>query len=219
MTGLRWLTRFGRPDCHEVAEVIQAFLDDEADELAARRVARHLKHCRRCGMEAATYLEIKRSLQPPQPNPGTGVDRAAPGLRRDAGQGAGRVTAPLANADGSARLSGDGDQLGYRLGDGVGMVLWRPVLGPIDSAQVGAEITGQTLPVGDLLELVAGAPHHPGGYLEGRGLGRSELCPRRGERRSGGPWRRRHHGRRSAASAWRAHPSPALSCRVLARRR
>ena len=69
MTGLRWLTRFGRPDCHEVAEVIQAFLDDEADELAARRVARHLKHCRRCGMEAATYLEIKRSLSRRSPIP------------------------------------------------------------------------------------------------------------------------------------------------------
>lgn len=69
MTRLRWLTRFRRVSCHEVAEVIQAFLDDEADELAARRVARHLKDCRRCGMEAATYLEIKRSLSRRRPVP------------------------------------------------------------------------------------------------------------------------------------------------------
>jgi anti-sigma factor RsiW len=73
MIRLPWLTRFRRLSCHEVAEVIQAFLDDEADELAARRVARHLKDCRRCGMEAATYVEIKRTLsrRRPVPDPGS----------------------------------------------------------------------------------------------------------------------------------------------------
>ncbi len=73
MTRRPWLTRFRRLSCHEVAEVIQAFLDDEADELAARRVARHLKDCRRCGMEAATYVAIKGTLsrRRPVPDPGS----------------------------------------------------------------------------------------------------------------------------------------------------
>ncbi len=73
MTRRPWLTRFRRLSCHEVAEVIQAFLDDEADELAARRVARHLKDCRRCGMEAATYVAIKGALSQrrPVPDPGS----------------------------------------------------------------------------------------------------------------------------------------------------
>ncbi|MBW3641958.1 MAG: zf-HC2 domain-containing protein [Actinobacteria bacterium] len=69
MTRLAWLRGFRRVSCHEVAEVIQAFLDNEADERAARRVQRHLKDCRRCGMEAATYLEIKRSLRRRKPVP------------------------------------------------------------------------------------------------------------------------------------------------------
>lgn len=48
--------------CHEVAAVLQAFLDDETDEVAARRVADHLHDCVRCGMEAATYERIKQSV-------------------------------------------------------------------------------------------------------------------------------------------------------------
>ncbi len=48
--------------CHEVGLVLQAFLDDEADEVAARRVADHLHDCVRCGMEAATYERIKKSV-------------------------------------------------------------------------------------------------------------------------------------------------------------
>ena len=48
--------------CHEVAAVLQAFLDDETDEVAARRVAHHLHDCVRCGMEATTYERIKHSI-------------------------------------------------------------------------------------------------------------------------------------------------------------
>lgn len=48
--------------CHEVGLVLQAFLDDETDEVAALRVADHLRDCVRCGMEAATYERIKRSV-------------------------------------------------------------------------------------------------------------------------------------------------------------
>lgn len=48
--------------CHEVSLVLQAFLDDETDEVAASRVAHHLHDCVRCGMEAATYERIKQSV-------------------------------------------------------------------------------------------------------------------------------------------------------------
>ena len=48
--------------CHEVAGILQAFLDDETDQVAARRVAHHLHDCVRCGLEAATYERIKRSV-------------------------------------------------------------------------------------------------------------------------------------------------------------
>lgn len=57
----RWTPR--PMSCHEVQAVIQAFLDDETDEVAARRVADHLHDCVRCGMEAATYEDIKRSVR------------------------------------------------------------------------------------------------------------------------------------------------------------
>lgn len=48
--------------CQEVAVILQAFLDDETDEVAARRAAHHLHDCVRCGMEAATYERIKHSI-------------------------------------------------------------------------------------------------------------------------------------------------------------
>ena len=57
--------------CREVGKVLQSYLDGELDELLARRVARHLEMCMRCGMRAETYVEIKRALRrsagsPPQ---------------------------------------------------------------------------------------------------------------------------------------------------------
>lgn len=48
--------------CHEVARVLQSYVDGHVDELTARRVARHLEICRRCGLEAETYTRIKESL-------------------------------------------------------------------------------------------------------------------------------------------------------------
>lgn len=48
--------------CREVGRVLQRFLDGDADELTARRVRRHLDACRRCGLEASTYEEIKAAL-------------------------------------------------------------------------------------------------------------------------------------------------------------
>lgn len=48
--------------CREVGRHLQAFLDGEADDLTVRRIERHLEACRRCGLEARTYAEIKRAL-------------------------------------------------------------------------------------------------------------------------------------------------------------
>jgi anti-sigma factor RsiW len=56
--------------CMQVARVLQSYLDGETDEVTARRVAVHLEDCRRCGLEAATYREIKSALarlEPPDP--------------------------------------------------------------------------------------------------------------------------------------------------------
>lgn len=52
----------GMASCREVARVMQRYLDREIDEHTAKRVARHLEVCHRCGLESATYQEIKRSL-------------------------------------------------------------------------------------------------------------------------------------------------------------
>jgi anti-sigma factor RsiW len=46
----------------QVMQVLHSYLDGHADEVTARRVAHHLDACRRCGLEAATYWEIKASL-------------------------------------------------------------------------------------------------------------------------------------------------------------
>lgn len=60
-----WRRMVGSPamaSCLEVGRILQSYLDDEVDEVTARRVARHLEACRRCGLEASTYAEIKRAL-------------------------------------------------------------------------------------------------------------------------------------------------------------
>lgn len=60
-----WRSMRRDPDmasCKEAARVLQSYLDREVDEHTARRVARHLEMCRRCGLEAATYTEIKSAL-------------------------------------------------------------------------------------------------------------------------------------------------------------
>jgi anti-sigma factor RsiW len=55
-----------RPDrplnCRQVGRRLQRYLDGDLDELTARRIIHHLDHCRRCGMEAAVYTQIKASL-------------------------------------------------------------------------------------------------------------------------------------------------------------
>lgn len=55
-----------RPDrpmnCMQVGRRLQRYLDGDLDDLTARRIMAHLEDCRRCGMEATTYAEIKASL-------------------------------------------------------------------------------------------------------------------------------------------------------------
>ncbi len=57
--------------CMRVMRVLQPYLDGHTDEVTARRVANHLVACRRCGLEAATYRQIKAALArrgaPPDP--------------------------------------------------------------------------------------------------------------------------------------------------------
>lgn len=48
--------------CRQVGRLLQRYLDGDVDDLTARRIMRHLEDCRRCGMEAAAYTEIKASL-------------------------------------------------------------------------------------------------------------------------------------------------------------
>ncbi len=48
--------------CREVGRVLQAYLDGQVDELTAQRVSAHLEACRRCGLEAHVYDELKQAL-------------------------------------------------------------------------------------------------------------------------------------------------------------
>lgn len=58
----RRLRRREEASCAEVARVLQTYLDGQVDDLTARRVGRHLDHCRRCGLESETYMAIKDAL-------------------------------------------------------------------------------------------------------------------------------------------------------------
>jgi len=48
--------------CMQVLRALQSYLDGQTDEVTTGRVAKHLEACRRCGLEAATYREIKAAL-------------------------------------------------------------------------------------------------------------------------------------------------------------
>jgi anti-sigma factor RsiW len=48
--------------CREVGRVLQPYLDGQVDEVTARRVNEHLEACRRCGLEANVYEELKAAL-------------------------------------------------------------------------------------------------------------------------------------------------------------
>lgn len=48
--------------CREVGRVLQSYLDCSLDEITLRRVHQHLEACRRCGLDAEVYTELKGSL-------------------------------------------------------------------------------------------------------------------------------------------------------------
>jgi anti-sigma factor RsiW len=50
------------PDCRQVAQVLQSYLDGELPPSRTQEVAEHLEHCERCGIEEDVYLRVKESL-------------------------------------------------------------------------------------------------------------------------------------------------------------
>lgn len=75
----RW---FGRADpapqamdCAEVGKVVQSYLDSELDDETARMVSAHLDECRRCGLEASVYRDLKAALAHRTDPPEESVDR------------------------------------------------------------------------------------------------------------------------------------------------
>jgi len=48
--------------CHDVARILQDYLDLELDESSAAGVTAHLEDCRRCGLEAEVYAAIKDAI-------------------------------------------------------------------------------------------------------------------------------------------------------------
>lgn len=71
-----------RLSCRQVGKVLQHFLDGEIDDITRERVADHLDDCRRCGLGADTYLQIKAALARSATEPSA----AALGRLRDFGE-------------------------------------------------------------------------------------------------------------------------------------
>ena len=71
MVHLDMFRKKGGVTCLQVARILQRYLDDQLDEGAAAQVADHLDACRRCGLDAESYREIKVALasrtRPPSP--------------------------------------------------------------------------------------------------------------------------------------------------------
>lgn len=86
----------------QVARVLQYYLDGETDEVTARRVAAHLESCRRCGLNASVYREIRGALARRETPDPEALDR----LRAF---GTSLLTDPAAGTDGE---EGDEDALG-----------------------------------------------------------------------------------------------------------
>lgn len=56
------------PDCDQVGAVLQAYVDGELGPEDAERVAHHLEHCERCGIEAATVGRVIRTIRRQRPD-------------------------------------------------------------------------------------------------------------------------------------------------------
>lgn len=51
-----------RMSCAEVGAVLQQYLDGELDQSTSPLVEAHLELCRRCGLEASIYADVKEAL-------------------------------------------------------------------------------------------------------------------------------------------------------------
>jgi anti-sigma factor RsiW len=70
------MLKLSRSECHQVAKVLQSYLDGETEPPMSSMVAAHLEVCRKCGLEANTYLAIKTALASTDPDVST-VDAEA----------------------------------------------------------------------------------------------------------------------------------------------
>lgn len=82
------MVKLSRSDCHQVAKVLQSYLDGETEAPTSRMVAEHLELCRQCGLEASTYLAIKTAIAANAPEM-TSVDNDAVARLRDFADGLG----------------------------------------------------------------------------------------------------------------------------------
>jgi len=103
-----WLMRlFGRSakgpmDCHQVGELLQHYLDSELDADRASRIAAHLDDCRRCGLEAEAYEQIKSTLANRHPEvPAESVERL-----REFGRRLARGERPATSASAEGEVTG-----------------------------------------------------------------------------------------------------------------
>lgn len=55
--------RLGTDACTDVARALQTYVDGELDAAPSSEVSAHLGACRRCGLEADAYAELKRSIR------------------------------------------------------------------------------------------------------------------------------------------------------------
>ena len=56
------------PDCHEVARVLQAFLDGELGPDNSEKVAAHLAHCEYCDIESHTIDAVRDAIRAQRPD-------------------------------------------------------------------------------------------------------------------------------------------------------
>lgn len=65
MTATTWRQR---RECWRAARLLQRHLDGELGLLSGTRISRHLRRCRRCGMEADVYRFLRAALHASRPD-------------------------------------------------------------------------------------------------------------------------------------------------------
>ncbi len=82
------MLKLSRSDCRQVAKVLQSYLDGETAAPTSSMVAAHLEVCRKCGLEASTYLAIKTAIAA-NASESRAVDEDAVARLRDFAEGLG----------------------------------------------------------------------------------------------------------------------------------